>query len=71
MLKTYDMQYPIMIDAPNPEMSWGQLFGQYRVKAMPYAFLVDANGQIAANGQLDDVLAQAHKLAKASAEAQR
>jgi thiol-disulfide isomerase/thioredoxin len=69
VLKTYDMQYPIMIDAPNPEMSWGQLFGQYRVNAMPYVFLVDANGQIAAHGQLDDLLALAHKLRKAGAEA--
>lgn len=67
VMKQYDMQYPVYIDVPGggAVKSWGQMFSQCGVRRLPYAMVIDQKGCVAAHGQLTEVSAKAHKLARA------
>ncbi len=62
--KENGMSYPIVINlpVPKPDTSFGQLFKHFCVKAIPYSFLIDQKGNVAAYGSLDEMLAAARKL---------
>ncbi len=57
VISTFDLQYPICIDVPAPnQSSWGRLYSQYAVKAIPHAFLVGPNGTILGHGSPSEML---------------
>lgn len=65
--KDQELSYPIVIDRPTPSgRGFGQLFAELSVNAIPYTFLIDRDGRIAAHGSLHDVLPKARQLAAAS-----
>jgi hypothetical protein len=65
-IKQYELNYPILIDAPRPEesQSWGLLFHQLGGRGIPHVVVVDAEGKIAAQGRLDKVLEKAFALSR-------
>jgi peroxiredoxin len=66
LVKQYQLDFPIYIDLPpdaGSETSWGKLYGQYRVKALPCSVLLDTQGKIIACGQLSDLLPLARQAA--------
>ena len=67
VMKKYDLNYPICIDIrpPTGVDSWGEMYSQYGVKGIPYAFVIDQNGNVAIHGRgVSQVLGKAHELAK-------
>ncbi len=65
-----ELTYPIAIDLPTEGRSgFGQFFGQVKVNAIPYTLLIDRHGNIAAHGNLRDILPKARELAAAAEDA--
>ncbi|UCD76772.1 MAG: TlpA family protein disulfide reductase [Phycisphaerales bacterium] len=66
VMDKFQMQYPICIDPPRDEelQTWGLLSGQYGVFAIPHAFVIDQEGNIAGHGELKEVLLHARDLAR-------
>ncbi len=52
------LEFPSCIDAEGTN-AWGELFGRFAVRDVPYALAVDAEGKVIAGGGLEDVLAKA------------
>lgn len=69
-IKEYKLGYPIVIDATRPcqPATWGLLSNQYGVSAIPHAIVIDAEGKIAGNGRLNEMLAKANELSRAKAQ---
>ena len=70
VMKEFEITYPVFVDVPAPEgiRSWGLLYSDFGVTAIPHAFLVDAEGRVAAHGTLDEVAQKARKLAGAKGQ---
>ena len=66
LIKEFELNYPICVDVPHRE-AWGELFAAYAVKSVPQAVVVDADGRIAAQGRLGEMIAKAHELAAGAA----
>jgi thiol-disulfide isomerase/thioredoxin len=65
VMKKYDLQYPVCIDVePPPDaMSWGEMSSQYGVNAIPYAYVIDKEGNIAGHGWgVGEVISKAREL---------
>jgi thiol-disulfide isomerase/thioredoxin len=66
-IKGYELGYPILIDvrrAPDQPASWGLLSHELGINGIPHAVVVDADGKIAAQGDLKKTLSQAFELAR-------
>ena len=52
VIDEFHLDYPIVIDSPAPEgvRSWGTLYGQFAVTAIPHAVLIDREGKVVAVG---------------------
>jgi thiol-disulfide isomerase/thioredoxin len=62
--KEMKLTYPITIDQPSEgRSSFGRFFDALGIHAIPYSFVVDRDGNIAAHGNLQEVLAKARELA--------
>jgi len=62
--KQRKLTYPIVVDLPAEGHSgFGRLFKQLGVNAIPYTYLIDRDGRIAAHGSLHEVLSKARELA--------
>lgn len=62
----HELKYPIVIDS-RPEQdasSWGRLYDAFAVHALPYVIVIDKKGQVAAHGQLEDMLSKAAELVR-------
>lgn len=67
VMKKYDLNYPICIDIRPPAGvdSWGEMYSQYGVNGIPYAVVIDQNGNVAIHGRgVSQVLGKAHELAR-------
>ena len=67
VMKKYDLNYPICIDIrPSTGVdSWGKMYSQYGVNGIPYAFVIDQNGNVDIHGRgVSQVLGKAYELAK-------
>ena len=66
-VKSYELGYPIVIDAPRPNepSTWGLLSHQYGINGIPHAIVIDREGKIAGNGRLDEALGKAFELSRA------
>ncbi|UCD76774.1 MAG: TlpA family protein disulfide reductase [Phycisphaerales bacterium] len=66
VMEKFEMEYPICIDVARDDehQSWGLLAGQYGVFGIPYAFVIDQEGNIAWHGELKEVLWTARDLAR-------
>lgn len=63
LLKTYEMEYPVAIDTSRDERGyWGKTFAAYKINAIPHAVLIDRNGNVAAHGNVNEVLSEAYQL---------
>ncbi len=58
------LEFPTCVDLTPLERAraWGDLFGRFAVRAIPFAMAVDADGKVVAYGRLEDVLAKARAL---------
>ena len=66
VMKKCDLNYPICIDIPPPTGvgSWGEMYSQYGINGIPYAFVINQNGKVAVHGWgVSQVLGKAHELA--------
>lgn len=63
-IQEYGVKYPVFIDPRPRDDGWGELFNAFQVHAMPQTFVVDADGKIAAHGDLVEMLAKAEKLVR-------
>lgn len=65
LMKKFGMTHPVCIDVKGdgPNEGWGVIFGGFAVDGIPHAFVVDADGNIAAHGTLSECVAAARKLA--------
>ncbi len=73
VMKEYDLNYPICIDIRPPVGVdfWGEMYSRYGVNGIPYAFVIDQNGNVAVHGQgVGQVLGKAHQLAKKKPDTQ-
>jgi thiol-disulfide isomerase/thioredoxin len=67
LMKQYELDYPICIDVPPPPgvRAAGVMSGQYGVTGIPYAFVIDPNGNITAHSWgASQVLNTAQQLTK-------
>jgi thiol-disulfide isomerase/thioredoxin len=66
--KEMNLSYPILIDLPPPKerTAFGLLSSQLTVRGIPYSFVIDQEGNIAAHGSLHEVLTTARQLANKS-----
>ena len=64
VMEEFHLGYPICLDIPPREgvRAWGDLFGQFAVRAIPHAVAVDGQGTIVACGRLQEVIAKASRL---------
>jgi beta-lactamase regulating signal transducer with metallopeptidase domain/thiol-disulfide isomerase/thioredoxin len=64
VMDEFHLGYPTCVDIPPREgvHAWGDLFGQFAVRAIPHAVAVDREGAIVACGRLQDVIAKASRL---------
>jgi thiol-disulfide isomerase/thioredoxin len=65
LVKEFELNYPICVDVPHGD-AWGELFAAYAVKAIPHAVVVDADGKVAGQGSLGEMVGKAHELAAAA-----
>jgi thiol-disulfide isomerase/thioredoxin len=69
--KEMDLTFPVAIDVRADNRSgFGRFFNQVQVNAIPYTFLIDRDGKVAAHGRLHEVISKAYELA-ATAEAEK
>lgn len=64
VMQEYNMKYPVFVDPLPKSRGWGELFNAFEVHAMPTTFVIDADGKIAAHGDLVEMLAIAEKLVR-------
>jgi thiol-disulfide isomerase/thioredoxin len=63
LFKTFEIEYPVAIDTSQDEQGyWGKTFAAYKVNAIPHAVLIDRNGNVAAHGDVNEVLSEANRL---------
>jgi thiol-disulfide isomerase/thioredoxin len=63
VMDEFHLGYPVCIDIAPREgtQSWGDLFRQFGVSAIPHAAAVDGQGTVIACGRLQDVVAKARR----------
>jgi thiol-disulfide isomerase/thioredoxin len=68
LMKDYEITYPVCIDdlPAKDAVSWGRLYSELGVTAIPDSILVDADGKVIAHGRLVDMLVQGQRLAPAT-----
>ncbi len=67
VMKEYEINYPVCIDIRPPTVvdSWGEMYSQFGVNGIPYAFVIDQNGNVAVHERgVSQVLGKAYELAK-------
>jgi len=59
-----ELTYPMIIDQPAPpgKQAFGKLSAELNVRGIPYAFVIDAAGNIAGHGSFGEVMAKARAL---------
>jgi peroxiredoxin len=64
--KRWKLTYPILIDLPAAKdaESFSLMAGRLRVRAIPYTYVIDREGRIAAHGPLREVSGKAFELAR-------
>ena len=64
--KQMGLTYPIAIDAARPdgEAPFGVLVSQLGVRSIPYSFVIDQQGKVAAHGKLAQSIEAAYELAR-------
>lgn len=65
-LRKRNLSYPVLLELPqaNDAVTKKSLFEQFGIRTVPYAVVIDQEGKVAGEGQLDAVLTQAEELAK-------
>jgi thiol-disulfide isomerase/thioredoxin len=68
--KRWKLTYPIVIDLPVAEgaEAFSQMASQLKVNAIPYTYVIDREGRIAAHGSLREVSGKAFELARQADE---
>ncbi len=62
-LKEFDLTYPVCIDSADPKgRAWGLMYGEYHIHYIPYAFVVDRQGNIAGHGSVAEAIGIARVL---------
>jgi thiol-disulfide isomerase/thioredoxin len=63
-MKDFKITYPVCIDTrpPDEKPSFGLMYGQCRVRAIPHSILVNPEGKMVAHGSLGHMLNEAHRL---------
>jgi thiol-disulfide isomerase/thioredoxin len=65
LIKQYELNYPICIDAADQTNSaWGELMKAYRIVGIPKAYVIDADGNVAAHGSVGNAIGRARRLVK-------
>jgi len=66
LMKQFDMHYPVCIDSAGLEggKTWGTLYNQFDIQAIPQAILVDSAGNIIDRGSLPQMVERATELVK-------
>ncbi len=66
LMKDFDMEYPICIDAPAPPgvPAFGAMSAAYRIRGIPHAFVIDREGKVAGHGELETMIGLARDLPK-------
>jgi len=64
-IEAFHLKYPICIDsaAPGGPASWGKMSAWYSVDALPHAFVIDQQGNVAGHGVCTEAIAEARELA--------
>lgn len=63
--KEHDIEYPIAIDSPTQNESWGDTFAAYGVNRIPDSVVVDREGKVAFRGDISLAMEEAVRLRRA------